>query len=298
MVTGRVDKGWQKQGLGGYSTEAIFGTLKHYGVELDEAAFRSLAGQKYPVRIAEQWHQSWKGTGQFGPFPLAAAEELFRRLESGRLMPVDFSKALVELMEALEAKLDKAPSPVAERFAAVEALREKIPTRDGKPMDEFISEVVFNLGEAFRAFNELAEALAKGGQLEEAERLATLEEFLFPVRRGTVRALLLAARGERPKAIDQLCEVAKDPGRNEEDRLMAIDALIHLSALAEAEPLALPLFEAAEKDGDLHLALDLGERLYYFADKLGMNATRRALLSRVEKIAKEHELKHPGHHHH
>ena len=31
MTSERVDKGWTKQGLGKYSTEAIFGSLSHYG---------------------------------------------------------------------------------------------------------------------------------------------------------------------------------------------------------------------------------------------------------------------------
>ena len=36
MSKERVEKGWQSQGLKDYSTEAILGTLGHYGVTVAE----------------------------------------------------------------------------------------------------------------------------------------------------------------------------------------------------------------------------------------------------------------------
>lgn len=35
----RVDKSWKDKGLGAFSTQAILGTLAHYGVALDEGGF-------------------------------------------------------------------------------------------------------------------------------------------------------------------------------------------------------------------------------------------------------------------
>src|SRR5579871_6245201 len=75
MADARVDKAWIAKGLQDYPTEAILGTLKHYGAETDEATFKKLAQDKFPIGIAEEWHKSWKGTGQFSKFPAAAAEE-------------------------------------------------------------------------------------------------------------------------------------------------------------------------------------------------------------------------------
>ena len=43
MSAERVDKKWQEKGLESYSTEAILGTLQHYGVTTDEAAFKKVA---------------------------------------------------------------------------------------------------------------------------------------------------------------------------------------------------------------------------------------------------------------
>ena len=40
MSTDRVDKAWQRKGLKDYSTEAIIGTLGHYGIQVNEADFR------------------------------------------------------------------------------------------------------------------------------------------------------------------------------------------------------------------------------------------------------------------
>ena len=50
----RVDKGWVKQGLGKYSTEAILGSLQHYGAAVQgEAEFKAMGGEKFPLEIAE-----------------------------------------------------------------------------------------------------------------------------------------------------------------------------------------------------------------------------------------------------
>src|SRR4051812_7684016 len=97
----RVDKNWQTGGLKGYSTEAILGTLSHYGAKVDEAGYRKLAADSYPMAIATQWHEGWKGTGQFARFPFAAAEELWSRWEKERLLPSALAEKLGALIVAL-----------------------------------------------------------------------------------------------------------------------------------------------------------------------------------------------------
>src|SRR5690349_2309717 len=102
MSQERVDKGWQKQGLTKYSTPAIIGTLAHYGIAVDEAKVKDRVAKEFPLHIAEEWQKQWKGTGQFTPFPIAAADELWRRFADGRLPPSEFALSLVQLMQALE----------------------------------------------------------------------------------------------------------------------------------------------------------------------------------------------------
>src|SRR5262245_16763739 len=98
----RVDKAWAQKGLGDYSSEAILGTLRHYGVDVDEAGYRALAASASPIRIAMQWMGKWKGTGQFARFPAAAAEVLWRRYFPDRATPGEFLEAISGLLVFLE----------------------------------------------------------------------------------------------------------------------------------------------------------------------------------------------------
>jgi len=75
-MTARVDKQWQQKGLKVYGTDAILGTLQHYGVKVDEADFKALAETHFPLAMAQQWLAGWKGTGPLGQFPFLAAQEL------------------------------------------------------------------------------------------------------------------------------------------------------------------------------------------------------------------------------
>src|SRR5688572_3674995 len=134
MAGDRVDKQWQHKGLGPYSIEAIFGTPQHYSVTPDEAKFRELATDRFPLELAQTWQGAWKGTGQFARFHWAAAEELTKRLFTDRLMPGDFAKALAELMHALSKLMEGGgDAAVAPAFEKVDALRPQVPLADGKP---------------------------------------------------------------------------------------------------------------------------------------------------------------------
>src|SRR5687768_11330627 len=106
VSTERVDKAWQSKGLQGYSTEAIVGTLGHYGIPAAEGDFQKLAESAWPSDIGLQWGQKWKGTGPFKPFPFAAADELWRRWLPGRVAPRELSDSLAELLKALAGLLE------------------------------------------------------------------------------------------------------------------------------------------------------------------------------------------------
>src|SRR6476660_5715679 len=128
----RVDKNWQKAGLKGQSTEAIFGTLGHYGPKVDEASFGKLAAENYPMAIAEQWHQGGKGTGQFARFPFAAAQELWSRWQKDRMLPSEFAEALGKLVVALSQLLNgKADAPVGASFKEFASRKPRVPLKDG-----------------------------------------------------------------------------------------------------------------------------------------------------------------------
>ena len=298
MADARVDKSWQSKGLKDYSNEAIFGTLRHYGVQSDEAGFRKLVEDRFPIGIAEAWLERWKGTGQFSHFPVAAAEELWRRLAGERLGPRAFAEAIHELMAALAAMMDGSPdAPVGKTFARIEELKPKVPLESGRIHPAFAREVASHLGKALEAFNHLAEALAKDGQLEDAESFAKVEEFLFPERAGVAVAAVRAAGGQLSEAIDDLKKLAADESRGKEGRLTAVDQLLSLEAFEPGAEAAQALLDDAEKAQEYHLCFDAAQRLGYALNKLGREAELRKLEERVEELDQAHQAAHPGHHH-
>ncbi|MCC6332467.1 MAG: hypothetical protein IT380_00605 [Myxococcales bacterium] len=283
----RVDKGWQARGIEAYSTEAILGTLSHYGVALDEAGFKELAAQDFPLAIAQLWHQRWKGTGQFSRFPAAAAEELWRRLCGGAVAPTDLTLALIRLLGALNAAMEGKPDDGTRdtRFKVVEAFLEKLPGAELR-RDRFIAEMTAALGDELgEAVDHLAEALARRGQPELAERFVAIEEKLFPVRAGSARAMVKAAAGDAEGAAKELTALAQDGSRDAFARLSALDGLIELDRLEVAKAVALELVERAEEERDLELGTQVVYRLTRLLKADPNSRDREALRKRVEALA-------------
>jgi hypothetical protein len=299
MAQDRVDKRWQDAGLGKYSTAAILSTLAHYGVAVDEAGFKSLAKDKYPLGIAYEWAQGWKGTGQFKLFPSAAAAELWKRLEEGRTAPGELAERLVEVMTALTRLLQgAADAPVGEAFKKFDALKEKLPQKDGQVEEKFVSEALAYLSEdAWKALDAIAEELAKQGHVDDAKSFAELEEFLMSDRKGVASAVVRAAAGEREPALQGLQAIAKgEEGANLERRLAAIDALSHLGANEPALELGRRLLDDAEKAEDHHVAIGIGQRLYQAAQRSRDVGPLRELEERLGKLMEAHNKAHPHHH--
>ncbi len=300
MSTERVDKAWQNKGLQGYSTEAIVGTLGHYGVPVAEGDFRKLAESAWPTDIALQWGQKWKGTGPFKPFPFAAADELWRRWMPDRVAPRELSDSLGELLKALAGLLDgQKDAPVDAAFERIKAVRQKVPMDDkGLPQLAFIERAlgVFNEKVA-EMFDSMAETLAKSGHVGHAEAFADMEEFLLPDRRGIATSIVRAAKGEREPAIAELEKVTTDSARGPLSRLLAVDGLIHLGAFPQATAQARALLMQAEKDKDIHLAIDLTARLEHVYKATGDRAALQALSQDAARLNKMHDEMHPGHRH-
>jgi hypothetical protein len=281
----RVDRSWQAKGLDAYPVPAILGTLAHYGVGVDEARFLELAARDYPLTIAETWHERWTGTGPFARFPAAAAEELWRRLCAPRVAPTDVALAVVRLVGALQAALAGTPEDALEgRFAVVEAYLPAIP-QDPALQRRFLAELGAALAPWMEALDPLAEALARHPLPALADRFATLEEALFPVRTGTVFALVQAARGDRDGAAASLDALAADPGRSGPAQLAVIDANLELGRLEAAKRLALAVLDRAEGARDLELAAGVVERLTRLLRLDPARGDRAELRARIETLA-------------
>lgn len=294
MAQDRVDKRWQDEGLERYSTEAILGTLSHYGRAIDEAGFRALAKDKYPLELAIDWQDAWKGKGQFKLFPTAAFPVLWRRLEQERLSPGELAEALIGTMVALTQRTRD--TKVGEGFAQWEAIRARIPTQGEGAEERFTSEVFAHFSEeAWQAFDGMAEHLAQGGYAEDARAFAELEAFLLPERKGVSAALVEAAEGKREAAVTALAGIAQAGGALEK-RMSALDALLHLEAKDEVITLGLPLLEDAEKREDYHLGMGLAEKLVELLREKGERRRADEVEARLEKLAEGHHHAHPHHH--
>lgn len=294
MAQDRVDKRWQDEGLEKYPTEAILGTLAHYGPPIDEARFRELAKDQYPLAMAFAWQEGWKGTGQFKLFPTAAFPELWRRFEKDRLAPGDLAEALLETMVALDQRTRDTQE--GEAFAKVNALKDRIPREGEGAEDRFTSEVFAHFSEeAWEVFDGMAETLARGGHREDARTFAELEAFLLPERKGISAALVEAAEGKRDEAVAALGALAQDAAAAPERRMSAVDALLHLEAKDETITHGLALLEDAEKREDFHLGVALADKLVELLRER-RDPRAREVEGRLEKLLEAHHRAHPHHH--
>ncbi|HLT29197.1 MAG TPA: hypothetical protein VK013_04090 [Myxococcaceae bacterium] len=297
----RVDKKWMEKGLGAYSTEAILGTLSHYGVQVDEAGFKALADAEAPspVAMAQRWSQGWNATGPFGRFPLPAAEALWERWLPERPTPFQLARELAELLNALgrHAREGGPIEAVGEALGRVEALATRAPGKDGVE-EAFVDEAFGRLPrEAGWAFDGATMDLVRREQLDLASRWAALEERLYPDRKGLASAPVDARRGDRAEVLGRLV-AAGGSDQSDMRRMLALDTLAQMEAWNEVRMIGMPLLDKAEAADDFHLALAICERLGSALQELGDQEGLKALEVRRAKIDADHARAHPGHHHH
>lgn len=286
MAGERVDKGWQNRGIDTYSLEALFGTLAHYGVKVDEAGFKASAALAYPLAIAREWHQTWKGTGQFTRFPASAAEELWRRLLPGRVAPTDVALALMNLVEALVRKLEGRPDEgmLETRFKVVEAYVPGMPEEGAPRRADFEGEIVVAMGGDLDALEGIAESLAEKNESALADRFVAVQVALFPVRRGVVQAMVQASRGDRPGAVAALVGITQESGADGYRRLSAIDGLFALEAFSELLPPLDTLITETIERRDVELGMDALDRVVEILEQLPPGADRRRLLESADRL--------------
>ncbi|MFT3709552.1 MAG: hypothetical protein QM817_18140 [Archangium sp.] len=287
----RVDKKWVENGIEAYSTEAILGTLAHYGVAIDEAKFLEQAKLHFPLAMAEEWHSHWKGTGQFSRFPAAAAEELWARLKKGEIAPTDLGLALINLMKSMEVVLDGKPDDGTHdtRFKVVEAYLPKLPPagEDGR-RNRFLGETLASLGEWSAVLDTMAEALAEKGALELANRLASIDEGMFPEHAGITRGLI-KTRTDREAGVADLKAIGHDAARLPLTRLAAAEALVAHEQAGDAKPILLALLDHAEKERDAELAGNVVETLRKLLESDSGRGDLLELRDRIEKLVRTFE---------
>ena len=280
----RVDKQWKDKGLTGYSTEAILGTLGHYGVALDEAAFKAAASSRFPLEIALDWKPKWKGTGQFAPFPYAAANELSNRLLPEQPTPMKIVHIVLDLIaNALKLVAGKEDANLPGAFVNWDEVVPRLPAK-GERRDAFLRELVTFLESWAQTFNELPERLAKAGKKDEALRFALVHEVLFTDREGCMTALVRAQSGEREAAVADLRQWAEESARDVFARYSALDALFQLEEFETTKGLGLVVFDAAAKEEKWGLADSIAHLLGHVAQKIGGDATfMREVRNRLDR---------------
>jgi hypothetical protein len=297
MSAERVDKQWKTKGLSGYSTAAILGTLGHYGVAIDEAGFKAVAEGQYPLQIAGDWKRTWKGTGPFLPFPYAAADELMRRFFPGRVTPAHLAEKLVLLLGRASDVLHGKPADLESTFGELEPLVASLPA-PGEARSLFTSELVSFLDRFANAFEQLPSGLQRAGHPALAARAATLQESIFPDRKGVVTALLEAESGAREAGVDKLRGlVGAGDGRSIFTRYWALDALSQLDADDVLKAQGLSLFDDAAKENRWPLADSV---IHLMARLLERSATLKADAAFVNGVSSRFEEAHRrvGHHGH
>lgn len=292
-MSARVEKQWKEKGLSSYPIEAIFGTLGHYGIQLDEAGFKAAAADRFPLELAVDWQPKWKGTGQFGPFPYAAANELFSRLLPQQPTPMKTAHVVLELIaHALKRLAGHDDASLQEAFQHWDELVPLLPP-DGDRRDAFLRELVGFLESWTQTFNELPERLAKAGKKEEAMRFASVHEVLFTSRQGCMRALVRAHSGEREAAVADLKAWAQEPTRDVFARHSALDGLYQLEEFEAAKASGLGVFDEAAVQGKWGLADSIAHLLGHLVQKVGGDAEFGAQVrSRLERAHA-----HTGEHH-
>ncbi|MBL8940627.1 MAG: hypothetical protein JNM69_39145 [Archangium sp.] len=254
MSAERVDKQWKTKGLSGYSTGAILGTLNHYGAKVDEAGFKALAENQYPLQIAGEWKLTWKGTGPFAPFPYAAADELMRRMFPDRVTPAHLAEKIVMVLGKASELLHGKQADLEPSLADVEKLIGSLPPA-GETRTLFTSELVSFLDRFAEAFEQLPSSLQAAGHQAVAQRSAALQESLFLDRKGVVTALLEAQAGSRDAGIAKLTAlVVPSADRTIFTRYWALDALSQLEAVDALKANGLALFDDAAKENRWPLA--------------------------------------------
>jgi hypothetical protein len=292
-MSARVDKQWKDKGLTGYSTEAILGTLGHYGVALDEAGFKRGAAEKFPLELAVDWKARWKGTGQFAAFPYAAANELFGRLIPERPTPMKAAHQVLELIaHALKTIAAQSDAELGAAFGRWDELVTSLPPK-GDRRDAFMREFVTFIESWAKTFNELPERLAKAGKKDEALRFARVHEVLFADREGCMTAVVRAHCGEREAAVADLVKWTQEPGREIYARYSALDALLQLDELSHVQAQGLAVFDAAAEQRQWGLADSIAHLLGHLVQRGGVDqAFARAVRDRLDRA---HQ--HTGGHH-
>lgn len=285
----RVDKKWFERGIDSYSTEAILGTLSHYGVKIDEASFLEKTKSAFPLELADEWHAMWKGTGQFTQFPAAAAEELWARFRKGQLAPTDFTLALINLLQMLDDVLGKKPDDGTRetRFKVVEAYLPKIPLTDEPDhrRARFLAETLQALGDWAQVWDGMGETLASQGHPEVAYRLVGIDESLFPDNVGISRALVKLQLKDK-SGLDDLRAIGNDAKRTPIARLSAADGLLSQREGDDAKAILMALLDIAEKERDAELAGAVVEQMRRLLELDGSRGDRVELRDRIAKLIK------------
>jgi hypothetical protein len=269
----KVDKKWVDVGLGKYSTEAILGTLKHYGVTVDEAQFKKAAETQYPMTMATEWAKGWTGVGKFQAFPAAAAGALWERWLPGDLRPEEIGAPLVAAMQGLVQKND----PMATKaFEELEKGLARLP--GGARREGFMAEVQVWMDMMHLTFEGAVHELKD--RPEWAKRLAGVADSLYPERKELMAAVLAGDAAA-------LTAIAKDAARPPMVRLSAVDSLVPMNGGGDVFDVVVEVQKKAVETKDVAVLRALHATTHLIAQHLSpsnMDAARKLVGEQHEQL--------------
>ncbi len=199
--------GWRYDGLGDWTTEALFAKLHELGIDTDRARFADQAKQAGRCSVLrEEWIQGKERYDLWDDFPFMASEELWCRLTPDLLCPEIVSRSLDEALRASE-KGDQ-PRRNSERHPILPSAMQLMDYLESFPQNERAARYqetcacsLYDYGDVL-----LDAIMNEGGQLpDEATRIADVLSQTDPDRAASFQgdlpfALLHAGRREQALA--------------------------------------------------------------------------------------------------
>lgn len=194
--------GWRVDGLGDWSTPAIFEKLRELGVDTDEQRFRE---QARAVRGPKELHQTWSSHRErlhsfWDDFPFLGCEELWRRLTPDLVCPEFIADRLdaIVLKEGQESSGDPGPADLQAAMALIDYLEPFPPDRREEQFYEVLSC-------GLCAYDEWLCDLVLARGREHPDAVTRIADFMSTItsaaRYQSYLAVALAAAGRREEAV-------------------------------------------------------------------------------------------------
>ena len=201
--------GWRWDGLGDWTTEAIFAKLQELGIDTDRERFADRAKEaRNCSTLRENWKQGNERFDLWDDFPLQATEELWHRLTPDLLCPEIVSRYLDEAIRISEGgsqyRPDSGKRPILQAALPLLDYLESFPANERAERYQEVSDcTMYDYGVVF-----MDTIMNEGAEMpDEATRLADVLSQADPDRAASYQGDLpfaLMRAGRREQALERV----------------------------------------------------------------------------------------------